>query len=48
MANINLGGLSLMDGEEDWLSFQAKGPVKETNDFRLCLVGRFLADRPIR
>lgn len=37
-----------MDDEEYGMSFQKEGAAETADDIRLCLVGRFLADKPIR
>lgn len=48
MADIGKGGLSLVDDEEEGLSLQVEEDAETKHDLRLCLVGRFLTDRPIR
>lgn len=48
MADISLGGISLDGDEDDGLSFQVDGDAEAKHDLQLCLVGRFLTDRPIR
>lgn len=47
MADISLGGISLDGDEDDGLSFQVDGDAEAKHDLQLCLVGRFLTDRPI-
>lgn len=46
MADLDLGGLSLAEDGEEGLRFDV-AEEDATNDLRLCLVGRFLIDRPI-
>lgn len=48
MADISLEGISLDGDEDDGLSFQVDGDAEAKHDLQLCLVGRFLTDRPIR
>ncbi|MCI38685.1 hypothetical protein A2U01_0059914, partial [Trifolium medium] len=47
MADPNLEGLSLQGEEEEGFSFDFDEEGDEQLDFRWCLVGRFLCDRPV-
>ncbi|MCI12236.1 DUF4283 domain protein, partial [Trifolium medium] len=47
MSNINLEDLSLQSEEEEGFVFDIGEEGEEQLDFRWCLVGRFLGDRPI-
>ncbi|MCI62428.1 hypothetical protein A2U01_0083685, partial [Trifolium medium] len=47
MAHPNLEGLSLQEEEEQGFSFDFEEEGDDNVDFRWCLIGRFLCDRPI-
>src|SRR4051812_20108425 len=48
MAGTNINDLSLQDDEEEGgFCFDVEDEVSEAGDIRLCLVGRFLCDKPI-
>lgn len=48
MVNINISLLSLVEEENDGLSFHVDEGPEVVSDVNLCLVGKFLTDRPIR
>lgn len=48
MVDVSFGGLSLDGDEEEGLSLGVATEAKESNDISLCLVGRFLTEKPIR
>lgn len=44
----NMEDLSLIEEEEEGLVYNVENDVEPSLDVELCLVGRFLTDRPIR